>query len=297
MHMHNAALSADDLRRRAPAVFADAKHASRSDRYAYYPTMAIVEAMTAEGWAPVAVTTASVRDASREGFQKHAIRFARTDDLARWQDFTMSHTGYIGRGEASKALARVECLITNSHDGSSAYRIDAGLFRPICSNGLVVSDGDFARISVPHKGNTPEEVVAGSLGVVREIPRLQARVADLAATTWTGEERRAFAEAATMLRFAVDDPGLAPLAPERLLEARRREDVGSDAWTTLNVVQENVIRGGLRGRAPASEGRRGRRFSTRAVEGIDQNTSLNKALWHLATVLRRGDIAPTGTVD
>lgn len=32
----------------------------------------------------------------------------------------------------------------------------------------------------------------------------------------------------------------------RFIRPRRRGDVQSDAWTTYNVVQENVIRGGLR---------------------------------------------------
>jgi len=50
-----------------------------------------------------------------------------------------------------------------------------------------------------------------------------------------------------------------------------------DLWTTFNTVQENLIRGGLRGRTA-----KGNRTSTRAVKGVSENVRLNKALWTLA---------------
>jgi Domain of unknown function (DUF932) len=35
-------------------------------------------------------------------------------------------------------------------DKSSAYQLHCGLFRLICTNGMVVSDGTFQRISIKH---------------------------------------------------------------------------------------------------------------------------------------------------
>ncbi|WP_271898783.1 DUF932 domain-containing protein [Candidatus Phyllobacterium onerii] len=63
---------------------------------------------------------------------------------------------------------------------------------------------------------------------------------------------------------------------------RRYDDKANDLWTTFNVTQENVIRGGLRGMLLDEQGRRVRRVSTRAVNGIDQDIKLNKALWVLS---------------
>jgi hypothetical protein len=62
---------------------------------------------------------------------------------------------------------------------------------------------------------------------------------------------------------------------------RRHDDQASDLWTTFNVVQENVIRGGLTAVGRDANGRR-RRTTTRAVNGIDQDVRLNKGLWVLA---------------
>jgi hypothetical protein len=58
-----------------------------------------------------------------------------------------------------------------------------------------------------------------------------------------------------------------------------------DLWTTLNTVQENVIRGGQRDysrRRPDGS----RMPKSRAIKGIDEDMKLNKALWQMAEVLR-----------
>lgn len=73
-----------------------------------------------------------------------------------------------------------------------------------------------------------------------------------------------------------------PITPEQLLIPRRFDDRANDLWTTFNVAQENVIKGGLRGVQRDEEGMRVRRIKTRSVNGIDQDIKLNKALWLLA---------------
>jgi hypothetical protein len=54
----------------------------------------------------------------------------------------------------------------------------------------------------------------------------------------------------------------------------------------LNVVQENVIKGGLHGFQQSIDKQTGRktarRVTTREVKGIDQDVKLNRAMWMLA---------------
>jgi hypothetical protein len=69
----------------------------------------------------------------------------------------------------------------------------------------------------------------------------------------------------------------APIQAEQLLRPRRMSDKAADLWTTFNVVQENVVKGGVPGRTA-----RNQRTSTREITGIDQNVKINKALWMLA---------------
>jgi hypothetical protein len=44
-----------------------------------------------------------------------------------------------------KNQVRPEVVLVNSHDKSSAYQLHCGLFRLVCTNGLVVSDDTFQR--------------------------------------------------------------------------------------------------------------------------------------------------------
>jgi hypothetical protein len=58
-------------------------------------------------------------------------------------------------------------------------------------------------------------------------------------------------------------------------------------WNTLNAVQENLIRGGLRYNQRNESGRLVARRRTREVGGIDQNTNINRALWALAEEMKK----------
>lgn len=58
--------------------------------------------------------------------------------------------------------------------------------------------------------------------------------------------------------------------------------VGVGQFTTVaNIIQENVIKGGIRGFGKDKDGYY-KRIRTREVKGLDQNTALNRALWTLA---------------
>jgi hypothetical protein len=92
------------------------------------------------------------------------------------------------------------------------------------------------------------------------------------------DERGIYARAAHNLVFT--EPEKAPVLPEQLLSERRYDDKGNDLWTTFNVVQENIMRGGLKGMKRDNGGRL-RRATTRPVKAIDRNIQLNKALWYL----------------
>ena len=95
------------------------------------------------------------------------------------------------------------------------------------------------------------------------------------------DEKQIFAEAVHEIRFGETEPGARPtIQPLQLLKPRRFDDHGDDLWRVFNVAQEHVIRGGDHGLLINERGQR-RRTSTRAVNGIDQDVRLNKALWSL----------------
>ena len=257
------------LRALAPSVFAGQAHSKVSERYSFIPTATVVEGLRAEGWAPVWAGEQRIRLSDRQGFQKHLIRLARTDDLRRTQS------------------ERPELVLVNSHDRSSAYQLHAGIFRFVCSNGMILADSVFARISIAHVNFEPAKVIEASFRIVREMPAIADLLEGYKARTLNTVERRAFGEAALILKY--DELEKAPVGTEKILAHRRSEDAAPTLWNVLNVVQENMMEGGQRDynrRRPES-----RRFfgKSRAVKGLDESVKLNKALWHLAETLRASE--------
>lgn len=260
-------LSEDRMRAAAPSIFAEGKHISRSERYTYIPTIEVLRGLRKEGFEPFMVAQGSSRIPGKAEFTKHLIR--------------MRHAGQV----QTKPEAN-EIILINSHDGASSYQMLAGLFRFVCCNGLVVGDV-VEDIRIPHKGNIQGEVIEGAFRVLDEFEAVEEHAEGMKALQLEHGEQLAFATAALALRFgerANDMAGGVPSAPvtaEQLIQARRVEDQGHSLWGTFQRVQENVIKGGLRGR-----GARGQRMHTRAVSSIDRGVSLNRALWMLAEKMR-----------
>ena len=263
--MNNTALTLDQVRAKAPSAFAMEADASRSARYTYLPTVEVIKGMESAGFMPFAASQSRSRDAARAEHTKHMIRF-RNSELAEVDGLFP------------------EVVLINSHDGSSSYRLMAGIFRLVCSNGLIIADSMFGEIRVKHTGDIVQQVIDASFAVIESAPRTLDTVKEWKSLQLTAGESNAFAEAAHHVRFA-DAEGKVetPITAAQLLQPRRRDDSSPDMWSTLNRVQENVMRGGLSARGPRDErGHRGRRVSTRAINGIDQDVKLNRALWSLA---------------
>jgi len=246
-------LSNDMIARHAPSVLAAQAHSSRGDRYSFIPTIQVIDGLRANGFEPFEVRQTRVRDASKREHTKHLVRLRHPDAVATKNEVP-------------------EIILLNSHDGSSSYQLLAGFFRFVCSNGLIA--GDVCQdVRVRHSGNVIDNVIEGATRIVEELPMIGSRIDDYKATQLSYDEQRLFANAALSLRW--DEQ--APVTADRVLTARRWDDKGSDLWTTFNRVQENLIQGGVPGRAST-----GRRLTTRAVGGVNENVKLNRALWSLA---------------
>ena len=257
-------LSEDQMRMAAPSIFAEGKHASRSERYTYIPTIEVLRGLRKEGFEPFMVAQSKSRIEGKTDFTKHMIR--------------MRHAAQVdARPEAN------EIILINSHDGASSYQMLAGVFRFVCCNGLVV--GTVANdIRIPHKGNIQDDVIEGAFRVLDDFEAVDASADGMKALTLKVEEQRAFATAALALRYGERSEGEppAPITADQLIEARRPQDLGHSLWTTFQRVQENAMRGGQRGRSV-----QGRRMQTRSVGSIDRSVSLNRALWVLAEEMRK----------
>ena len=260
-------LGSDQLRRLVPSAFATRAHESRSERYTYIPTSAVIDGLRANGFEPTFAKQGHSRVKGKAEFTKHLLRFR-----------------YRGQERIGRKVGDVfpEVVLLNSHDGTSAYQLMAGTFRFVCLNGLVVADRGLGTIKVPHKGDIVNQVIEGSHAVLRESIRAVDRADAWAWVTLSGDERLAMAESAHVLRFGEGRSGqVAKLVPPaQMLSPRRHQDTAHDLWTTINVLQENAIRGGLTAWDRDTNNRRCQ-VATRPVNGIGQAVNLNRALWLL----------------
>jgi len=242
----------------APAVFADAAHGSRSERYGYVPTVNVLAALREAGFVVTRAQQSRTRIADRAGHTKHLLTLVRAD---------------MQPAKVGDSVPTVTLL--NSHDGSSAYRLIAGIYRLVCDNGMMVADSLCQSIHVGHTKNAVRNVIDASYTVIEGANRAGEVAADWRSIALSAPEQNAFADAALALRWDGEEHK-APIAGSRLLTVRREDDRPSNLWTVFNRVQENLTQGGLRGRSAS-----GRRQATRAVTGIDGNVALNRALWTL----------------
>lgn len=249
----NEPLSNDVIARYAPSVLAESAHESRGERYSFIPTIQVLDGLRNEGFMPYEVRQTKVRDQSKREHTKHLVRLRHANSLVTKEEVP-------------------EIILVNSHDGSSSYQLFAGVFRFVCSNGLIAGDV-IDDVRVRHSGNVINDVIEGSFRVLETADLVSERIGNYKAITLSEPEQQVFANAALQLRW--DDK--APVEADRVLRAHRWDDRKADLWTTFNRVQENLIKGGVSGRSAT-----GRRMSTRAVGGVNENVKLNRALWSLA---------------
>lgn len=187
-------LSDDQIYRVAPSIFAQAPHESRSLRYAYIPTATVLTELRKEGFQPFMVTQTRTRHEDRRDYTKHMIR--------------LRHASQINvRGEAN------EIILLNSHDGSSSYQMLAGMFRFVCSNGLVCGD-TVADVRVPHKGDVAGQVIEGAYQVLHGFDRALESRESMKAIALDDGEAEVFARAALSLKYG-DPINLRPLLSAR----------------------------------------------------------------------------------
>lgn len=250
--VRNEPLTDEQLYRVAPSIFAEKKHFSRSERYAYIPTKEVLTGLKNEGFLPFAVAQSRSRTEDKQEFTKHMLRLRKADLVTAAEAF--------------------EVVLVNSHDGTSCFQLMAGIFRFVCHNGMVIGD-TIEDIRVQHRGNITSNVIEAAYEILGNYDTAQSSIESMKSLRLLPGEQEAFARAALSLKY--DEKS--PVTPKQILVSHRCEDDKSDLWTTFNKVQENLLKGGQRGRTVTNK-----KTTTRPVKSIDNNIKLNKALWILA---------------
>ena len=263
-------ITKDQIREIAPLVFADAPtNPDLSKKYLFVNTETIIDDLNKLGWLPVQAAQRNSRG-GKTIFSKHMIAFQNPDIKISSED-------------GDEAYPRI--LLTNSHDGMQAFKFSVGIFRMVCSNGLVVADEQFSDFKIKHKGYTFGELRKVVKSAVADLPSKVQIMNDMKNRILTQEEKNKLALDAMLIRanitpgsdkakkFNYDDETI-----EDILEPKRKEDKGDDLWRVFNVVQEKITQGEF---SAALKGAKVRKV--RKIKSFEKDIKVNQELFKLAT--------------
>lgn len=268
----NNGLTEEILLNAVPSVFAAEAHESRSSKYVYIPTIEIIKNMLKEGFVPVQAMQGKSRTEEKMNFTKHLVRFRKQNELG------------LSVPESS------EIILLNSHDGTTSYHLMDGVFRTVCANGLISGDLN-NNFKVRHSGNIIGDVIQASYRILENSEETKEKIQQMKSIDLMQQEKNLLAEYSIKARYNIDDEeenremveqNELPIPAYKALTIRRYDDRKDDLFTTMNVIQENLIKGGI-----SARGKDGKRKTVRAVNGIDQNVKVNKLIWSFAEEIRK----------
>jgi len=253
----NEFLTKDQIRETAPSVFTDkANKATTSKHYIHIPTEKVIDDMAELGWG--VVDAKEVRARKDHGYQKHMVVFGN-DELR------------IDGKDGDVVFPRI--LMTNSHDGKNSFKFQAGLYRLVCSNGLVIADAEFASMKIRHMGYDINELSAIINEIVEKLPLTVECMNKLKTTILSQVTKEQFALEALGLRFNTTNKNF---EIKEILEPTRKEDKGDDMWSVYNVIQEKLTHGLI------NYGVGTKQRKARKIKNFQQDTKLNQDLYELA---------------
>ena len=257
----------DDIKKAFPAVFNTRRSTNVSEDYKLYRSDKVIEIMEDQGLVLTSI--------GQERVSWSAKRQPHTQiHMMRFRDPKLNQKMF-GVGDSFP-----EIVVMNSHDGRRLFRAEAGVFRLVCANGMVVADSRLGSISRRHYGeqNDFDKVK----DVLADLPKVVKNISS-AINGWSGIDLTR-AEQIALARIMMKSRGVPEwLKPEQVIEAQREADMPSgdgsrSLWLTFNVAQERLTNDKI---VNEREGKRP--LSMRPINAVISNTSVNRKLWADAT--------------
>ena len=265
-------MTKDQLKEVCPLAFAEAPtNPDVSGKYLFVNTETIVDDLDKLGWKPVQAAQRKSRGKSTI-FSKHMVAFQNPDIMIKGKD-------------GDDSFPRI--IMTNSHDGMQAFKFSVGIFRLVCSNGLVVADEQFSDFKIKHKGYSFEELRGVVNEAVADLPNKVEVLNDMKQRILSKEEKSKLALDAMLIRagivpgsekakkFNYDDETI-----EDILDPKRDEDKGDSLWAVFNVIQEKITQGDFHAALTGAKVRK-----VRAIRSFEKDIKVNKELFKLASTL------------
>lgn len=264
-------LTREELRKRCPIAFCTEPTRPVSDKYVVANTMTVVDDLEKLGWKPVDARQRKNIKKAGDGslipsqYSLHGIIFQNPDVY-------VTRTTADGKEEIE---SYPQIILWNSFDGSCSFRFMVGLFRLVCSNGLVVCDSQFADVRIRHIHYTFEQMREIVMQSMQQVDAQIKKIDAMERLQLTQEQKIQMAYEFLKIR---DIKGEVQDV-EDILKPARPEDEGNSLWATFNVLQEHLTRGGFK----VSKNDKSRK--ARPVKSFIKDLTMNQEMWKYATSL------------
>lgn len=251
-------ISLADLKVAMPQAFVTAPSSRVSKKYSFIPTSQILEDLDKLGWKIREIVNPKYKSAGNQLHGKHLVRLFHPEI-------------HISNGEDRNF---VEIALYNSSNGLSKFRMEVGVFRMVCENGMVIKSEDFGSINMRHSGYSFESLKESINEMIEKLPSLAGLLNRFLTRELNGSEMKELALKAYSLRNSGREATEAEV--QDILAVRRDGDAGNNLWVIGNRIQEAVIRGGQL----FIDGR-GRMRAQKPLRNIDKSLKMNQAVWEL----------------
>ena len=240
-----------------------------SEHYSFVPTINVVNDLRELGYECVDAVQVKSRKKTTNGYQKHML--------------TLEHPKY--KIEGSEEYPQI--LLTNSHDGGNAFSLSAGIFRLVCSNGLVIKTEDYGTARLVHKGYSFEAVQELVKEFEEQMSEVLTKITAMKKVELTKVQQIEFAKKAALLRFTAksyNEDNISDVVNiDDLLNVDRKEDAGNGLYEVFNRVQESIVQGKY---SYSSNGKvkdaNTKTRKARPIKNFKQSIEVNKKLSELA---------------
>ena len=269
-------LSMDDLRKACPAAFKTTPtNPGVSERYVHANTATVVEDLAKLGWYPVQAKQCRPKKNSKgiRSFHMIALQNPNVKICKPVTDITGETT------EIVDSYPRI--ILTNSHDGFNSFKFMVGLFRLVCSNGLILCSDEMVNMSIRHINYSFEALRTVVSSAIEQIPYIVNTMNTMKNTKLSDAEKKELATAVVKIRKDVEDDEKFSIDEATVMDILmpvREEDKGDDLWTVFNVCQEKLIKGGFQ-----ATGKNDKVRKQRKITSIKKDVEYNQRLWEIAT--------------
>jgi hypothetical protein len=265
-------LSKEELLEACPHAFrSEPTNPNVSDKYVQANTMTVIDDLAKLGWFPVQAKQCRAKKNSSgvRSFHMIALQNPNIKIMKTSADGTQVVDTY------------PRIIMTNSHDGYNSFKFMLGLFRIICSNGLVVCDNQMVNMSIRHINYTFEELRRIVAQAIEEVPNIVNTMNKMRTIELSEEQKKNIARSMFKIRKNVEENTQIEVSDEVLediLTPVRAEDKRNDLWTVFNICQEKMIKGGFSASSKNNKTRK-----QRGITSIKKDMEFNQRLWNVAS--------------